>query len=81
MPGRDAEYRRAQHKKIYFRAGWADYDKAVKGTLSLIPNHKILKKLKNDYNKMHAMFYGDAASWDTIIDQIKVFESKFNSGA
>lgn len=69
----------AEHKKIYFRAGWANYDNARKGTLNLIPPHIVLKALENDYKQMKEMFYGEPVSWDKVISEIKKFESEFNS--
>ncbi len=68
----------ADHKKIYFRAGWANYDRAKKGTLNLIPQHIVLRALENDYIQMKEMFYGEPVSWDNIISEIKKFESEFN---
>lgn len=68
----------AQHKKIYFRSGWADYDKARKGSLNLCPQNGLLKSLENDYKQMREMFYGEPVSWESIITEIKKFESEFN---
>jgi hypothetical protein len=68
----------AEHKKIYFRAGWANYDNAKKGTLNLTPQKIVLKSLENDYIQMKEMFYGEQVSWDNIITEIKKFESEFN---
>lgn len=69
----------AEHKKIYFRAGWANYDNARKGTLNLIPSNEMLKSFENDFRQMKEMFYGDPVSWEEIISEIKKFESEFNS--
>lgn len=68
----------ALHKKIYFRAGWAHYNQAIKGTLSLMPSEPVLTALENDYNKMHAMFYGETVSWKTVLNEIQYFEHEFN---
>ncbi|KTC75373.1 hypothetical protein Lbir_0518 [Legionella birminghamensis] len=67
-----------EHKKIYFRAGWANYDDARKGSLNLIPSSEMLKAFENDYRLMKEMFYGEPVSWDEIISQIKNFETEFN---
>ena len=32
----------AKHKKIYFRAGWANYDNAIQGKIRLVPQPDIL---------------------------------------
>jgi len=69
----------AEHKKIYFRAGWANYENAKEGSLTLIPPDAILHALENDYRQMKEMFYGHAISWSEIILQIKNFQSAFNN--
>ena len=69
----------AEHKKIYYRAGWANYDSAAKGTLCLTSNQTVLKILEKDYKKMHAMFYGNEVKWGIIISGIKNFENEFNN--
>jgi len=68
----------AKHKKIYFRAAWAQYDKAIQGSLCLIPSDNVLSKLENDYQKMQEMFYGELVPWDTIISNLSMFEYSFN---
>ena len=68
----------AEHKKIYFRSGWVNYENATKGTLNLIPQDVVRKSLENDYMQMKEMFYGDPVNWNNIIGEIKNFESEFN---
>lgn len=68
----------SEHKKIYFRAGWAKYEEAVQGSLRLVPNATALKALENDYNMMKEMFYGEVVQWDAIIEEIRSFEEEFN---
>jgi hypothetical protein len=67
-----------EHKKIYFRSGWANYDAAKKGSLRLIPNEKLLIELEKDFNKMQEMFYGKKSTWEQIIDEISMFENEYN---
>lgn len=69
----------AKHKTIYFRAGWAKYDNARKGTLRLIPQQAVLKELEGDYRKMKEMFYGIEVDWLEIVHTIEKFELEFNS--
>ncbi len=68
----------SEHKKMYFRSGWANYDNARKGTLNLIPQDRVLKSLQNDYIQMKEMFYGEPVRWDNIISEIEKFETQFN---
>lgn len=69
----------AEHKNIYFRAGWAKYEEAKKGTLKLIPIENINEILRRDYEQMQEMFFQDPPSWKEIIDAIQQFETEFNA--
>ncbi len=66
------------HKKIYFRAGWAKYENAVKGKLKLTPKDNVKNLLKNDYDRMQDMFYGQTVDWDEIMTEIEVYQQGFN---
>lgn len=68
----------AAHKNIYFKAAWANYLTARKGSLKLIPREKVLKTMQNDYKAMSEMLAGDVPSWDVIIKTIESFEMDFN---
>lgn len=67
-----------QHKKLYFKSAWADYDSAKKGSLKLIPRETVLKAMEKDYRAMSEMFSESAPSWREIIELIKEFELEFN---
>jgi len=69
----------SEHKKLYFAAAWAKYDDAKKGTIKLVPDDRVQKELKADYEAMSEMFYGDELPWEKIIEEIKAFEAEFNS--
>lgn len=68
----------AAHKNIYFKAAWANYLTAKKGSLKLIPEEKVMKAMEADYKAMSEMFAGDVPSWDEIIKDVKEFEDDFN---
>jgi hypothetical protein len=68
----------AHHKSIYFRAGWAQYETAKRGSLKLIPERPILKSMEDDYKKMNEMFIGSPPTWSHIIEVIAEFERRFN---
>lgn len=68
----------ANHKKIYFSSGWANYDSARKGTLKLYPQDRILSELESDFKQMQPMFFGDVPKWKAILESIKTFEESFN---
>ena len=68
----------ANHKKVYFSSGWANYDHARIGSLRLMPLERVLGELKKDYELMSTMFFGDIPEWNEIINTIAIFEKEFN---
>jgi hypothetical protein len=69
----------ATHKSIYFKAPWARYDQARPGTLRLLPSGRIVDSLKRDYNDMQPMFFGDAPTFEAIVDHLKDLETRINT--
>ena len=68
-----------QHKIIYFRCGWANYQAAVPGTFKLIPDDSIITQLKKDYKQMSDMIFGDIPDFDDIIKILAALERRINS--
>lgn len=75
----DLLMRVAEHKSIYFRAAWASYATAKKGTLKLIPNERIVSEMERDYELMNEMFFRTPPSWKEIMEEISRFETNFNT--
>lgn len=69
----------ANHKKVYFASGWANYDTARKGTLKLSPHARVLEELEKDYKEMEAMFFRAIPEWKHILETIEKFEREFNA--
>ena len=67
------------NKKAYFRAAWAQYDKAQPGTLKIIPNEALMESLVVDYESMRQMIFGEVPEFSEIIQSIQRFEGLFNS--
>ena len=68
----------ANHKKVYFASGWANYNSAKKGTLKLAPLDRVLADLKKDYELMNPMFFGEVPDWGKMMKAIEEFEREFN---
>jgi hypothetical protein len=68
----------AEHKDTYFRAAWARYDLATKGTLKLVPTQKTQQALRRDYAQMAEMFFTTPPAWDDIVKELARFEDEFN---
>ena len=59
------------HKKLYFKEGWAKYDDARTGALKLIPDARVLSEMEKDYKEMQEMLFEKTpVSWKTILDEI-----------
>ncbi|HAT6958059.1 TPA: nucleotidyl transferase AbiEii/AbiGii toxin family protein [Legionella pneumophila] len=67
-----------KNKSIYFPAKWANYDKAVIGSLRLYPNDQFIEQLKADHSKMVDMFFGKAPDFDETLENIKRIERIIN---
>jgi len=69
-----------RHKKVFFNAGYANYDECLQGRLRLLPDEDALSGLKADYQKMLSagMMYGSPLTFDEIIDTIRETEERIN---
>jgi hypothetical protein len=69
----------AWHKSVYFKAAWAQYDKARPGTLRLVPPEERIRELKRDYEAMQPMLFGSLPEFDAILARLKEVENRFNA--
>jgi len=67
-----------EFKKKYYPRAWARYDLAVPGTLRLIPSESIQKALRQDYQDMRNMLFGDIPSFDEILARLKQLEEEIS---
>jgi Nucleotidyl transferase AbiEii toxin, Type IV TA system len=67
-----------EFKKTYFASGWAQYETAVAGTLSIVPNEALEKILRGDYKDMREMFWDTPLSFDEVLAQLKTLEDRIN---
>ena len=68
----------ALHKTRFFPAAWANYQDAKPPTLKLMPHDKLKQKLRMDYQAMNEMIFGDAPSFETVMDVLKGLEHEIN---
>ncbi len=62
----------------FYPRGWAKYAEAVPGTLQLVPPEYRFPALRTDYAAMQDMIYGDAPSFDEMMDEIQQLENEIN---
>jgi len=65
-------------KQRFYPRAWAKYERAVAGTLKLIPASHVLTVLKQDYRDMRPMIFGDYPEFDVIMATLKKLESEIN---
>ncbi len=62
----------------FYPRGWAKYSEAVPGTLKLVPPEYRFPALRTDYAAMQEMIYGDAPSFDEMMDELQQLENEIN---
>jgi len=69
-----------QHKKLFFKSSYSNYDDCLVGKLRLIPDQDDLRGLQSDYNEMYASGFlsGDSPKFEVIIEQIRAIEILVN---
>jgi len=70
----DLLHRVVAHKKRFYPRRWARYDLAVPATLQLMPSDDWLDFLRRDYESMQVMMFGDAPTFDEILDGLQALE-------
>lgn len=66
-------------KDKFYHCGWARYDIAKVGTMKLMPPEYNLKALKDDYNHMQNMIFGNKPDFDVILNEIEQLEKEINA--
>ena len=66
-------------KDKFYRCPWARYDLAMRGTMRLMPPEYNLDKLRDDYEHMQNMLFGNKPSFDEIMDGIAKLETEINT--
>ena len=69
-----------RHKKVFFHAGYANYDHCLDGRLRLVPNDDQLPGLQADYDAMRAaaIVPDDAPGFGALIAEIRILEGTAN---
>lgn len=68
----------AAFKNKFYPRKWAKYEDATSEKLRLIPDEYRFKEIKEDYNKMKEMFFGEYPSFDEIMEGIKDLEKEIH---
>ena len=66
-------------KDKFYRCSWAKYGEAKPGTMKLIPSEKNIKVLKDDYEHMKNMIYGEKPDFGVILEAVKKLDDEINA--
>jgi hypothetical protein len=67
-------------KRRFYPRGWARYELAVPGRLSLVPQGEVLKAVEADYRAMQAMIFGSVPAFLDILTALTGLEAEINRG-
>ena len=69
-----------RHKKVFFHAGYANYDQCLDGRLRLVPDDDQLPGLQTDYDAMRAaaIVADNAPAFDALVEEIRILEVNAN---
>ena len=69
-----------KHKKVFYNAGYANYDACLSRQIRLIPEAAALAALHGDFQRMigAGMFIGEPPTFDAIIDRLRALETAIN---
>ena len=66
-------------KDQFYRCSWARYDLAKRGSMRLMPPEHNVQKLRDDYEHMQNMIFGELPEFDDILVGIQKLEDEINS--
>lgn len=69
----------AEHKSVFFKAAWANYEEAKPPTLKLSPHEALAKVVRRDYDQMDEMLFDEPEPFDDILKALAVLEAEINS--
>ena len=68
-----------EFKKQFYPSAWARYDLAMPGSMRLAPPVHVEKVLREDYEAMRNMVFGEYPAFDDILKEIRSLEGEINS--
>lgn len=69
-----------EHRRVYFKYTWMDYDTLTPGKIRLVPLDEQIADWAADYAGMQReMFYGNVPDFDDVLAAVKGFQESFNS--
>lgn len=67
-----------KYKRTFYPSAWAQYPLAKPGTLRLVPAESRLPGLRQDYQAMAIMIFGEPPPFDRIVESLIALEDEIN---
>lgn len=67
-----------KHKTDFYYSKWARYNRAVPGSLRLLPTADRLPELRRDYDQMRVMIFGEPPPFDDVLSTLSNLEAQMN---
>jgi hypothetical protein len=67
-----------EHKRLFFRSGWAHYESAKPGSFHILPPEDRIPMIRSDYDKMKEMIFGPPPDFNQILDVLRGLEDRIN---
>lgn len=68
-----------EFKEKFYRCPWAKYEDAKIGTMKLMPPERNMQALKDDYEHMQNMIFGNKPEFQEIMAGVQKFETEINN--
>lgn len=66
-------------KQRFYPRGWAQYERAVAGTLKLVPPPHVLNVIRQDYQNMQQMIFGSSLTFEEMMTTLEALEEEINA--
>lgn len=68
-----------EFKEKFYRCPWAKYENAKIGTMKLMPSERNMQALKDDYEHMQNMIFGEKPKFNEMMKSIEKLEEEINN--
>lgn len=71
-------YKVVQFKQKFYYTKWAKYEEATIDKIKIVPEEYRINEIKEDYEHMKQMIYGDIPPFELIIENLKILEEQIH---
>lgn len=71
-------YKVVKFKQKFYYTKWAKYEEATIDKIKIVPEEYRINEIKEDYEHMKQMIYGDIPPFELIIENLKILEEQIH---